>query len=489
MAPILPPASTDRARRHAGTAVFRCDAGPGIGAGHVHRCLAIAAALARLGWRCRFVVGPDTPSAVPALAADAHPVTAVADAAAEHAALFAAGADLLVLDHYGRDAAFSGPWRRGGMRVLALDDAPARAQDCDILLDATPGRVPSDYAGLLPPDCRAMLGPAFAPLHADFRRLRGPTLARRSTEVRRVLVAVGGADGTAATASAARAAASALPDAAIDVVAGGGAPSLAGIRDAVATIGPRCRLHVDTPRMAELIAAADLAVGAAGVSAWERCALGLPALVFSAAANQKANAAALAATGAAEVLGTPEAWNADGLAARIAALAGDATRLRSMSAAAAVLTDGAGALRAALALAGEIALADGGIVALRPAGEADTEMLLSWQAEPGARRFARDPTVPDAEAHARWFAHRLADAAGLTAVVTVDRAGAGTVRLDIHPHGREVAVMVGAAWRGRGVATAALALLRRAAPRLDLWAEILPGNAASQRLFASAGYR
>src|SRR3546814_14309395 len=41
------------------TAVFRCDASPRIGAGHVYRFMALADALVRLGWHCRFLVGPE----------------------------------------------------------------------------------------------------------------------------------------------------------------------------------------------------------------------------------------------------------------------------------------------------------------------------------------------------------------------------------------------------------------------------------------------
>ena len=35
--------------------VFRADAGPGIGAGHVMRCLAFAEVLSDMGWSARFV--------------------------------------------------------------------------------------------------------------------------------------------------------------------------------------------------------------------------------------------------------------------------------------------------------------------------------------------------------------------------------------------------------------------------------------------------
>src|SRR5690606_37517646 len=51
----------------AGTVLFRCDAGPGLGAGHAYRCLAVAEAFRSLGWRCTVATRPGTLEAVPAL--------------------------------------------------------------------------------------------------------------------------------------------------------------------------------------------------------------------------------------------------------------------------------------------------------------------------------------------------------------------------------------------------------------------------------------
>ena len=49
--------------------------------------------------------------------------------------------------------------------------------------------------------------------------------------------------------------------------------------------------------MAELMAAADLAIGAGGSTTWERCCLGLPALSICVADNQGRQVADAAAAG------------------------------------------------------------------------------------------------------------------------------------------------------------------------------------------------
>src|SRR3546814_7838550 len=81
-------------------------------------------------------------------------LTTTGDPADEIAALTQGPADLLVVDHYGRDAAYETACRQACRRILAIDDAPGRRHDCDILLDPTPGRSAADYAGLIPPTDR-----------------------------------------------------------------------------------------------------------------------------------------------------------------------------------------------------------------------------------------------------------------------------------------------------------------------------------------------
>jgi spore coat polysaccharide biosynthesis predicted glycosyltransferase SpsG len=136
----------------------------------------------------------------------------------------------------------------------------------------------------------------------------------------------------------------------VDVVAGSIMPGLVELRRRIAGMHNDVELHVDTEDMAVLMARADMAIGAAGVTAWERCALGLPTLIVIAADNQRANAAALAERGAAQVLG----WHADisgeAIARGIGELCSDPSRRERMSRAAIGMCDGRGTARLAEAM-------------------------------------------------------------------------------------------------------------------------------------------
>lgn len=334
-------------------AVFRFDAGPTLGAGHAARCLTLADGLAAAGWDIAFAVGPGTVEVAPAL--KGRVCHALAAAPAEEAAEMGSRVgpcDLLVVDHYGRDAEFERACRAFAKRVLVIDDLADRPHDCDWLLDPTLGRQAANYAPLMPKGCRLLLGPDHALLDPRFAMLRPESLSRRRRLKGpvRLLVSFGGTDPHDLSARALDAAARASLPVSIDVVLGTGASGAETVRAAAARLGGRAMVAVGVTDMPARMAAADLALGAAGGTSWERCCLGLPALVVIVADNQRLIAAALAEAGAAEVLGDHADVDAAAIAAALSRLCADPARLAAMSARAAAVCDGLGVRRVVQAL-------------------------------------------------------------------------------------------------------------------------------------------
>ncbi len=299
------------------------------------RCLALADGLARAGWCCRFWVAPGTLETVPALARSDHEVVSES-APHQHV-------QLLVVDHYGLDAAFEAACRPWARHILAIDDLADRWHDCDMLLDQTLGRTVADYRELTPSHCIQLLGPQHALLRPDFARLRRESLARRHGNVERILVSLGGSDPRDMTGLALDALERAGFDAAVDVVLGSASPNCAAVASRLQD-RPRTRLHTDTSNMAQLMAAADIAVGAAGATSWERCTVGLPCAMVVTADNQRLIARALNDAGAAVLVGDWTDATATGLAAALRGIA-DPRRLQAMAAAAAGVCDGIGVAR------------------------------------------------------------------------------------------------------------------------------------------------
>lgn len=340
----------------------RADAGPALGSGHLMRCLTLAAALRQRGAQVHFVCRGGIGNLGGRIMADGHglslldeTLTPAQDALHSRVALAEAwpGAvcDLLLVDHYGLGAGWEQALRPACRHLAAIDDLADRAHDVDLLLDQNLGRAAHDYAALLPATAVRMVGPHFALLRPEFAAARAASLARRANGGwRHLLISLGGADPHQGTLRCLQALAGCPlpPGVLVTVVLG----ALAATRPAIQALLPglpfATRLLVDVADMSGPLADADIAIGAAGGSAWERCCLGLPSLLLVLADNQRPGTQALDAAGAALSLG-----GISELAARVPAALQQLDqpgRLHAMSAAAAAITDGQGAARVADAL-------------------------------------------------------------------------------------------------------------------------------------------
>jgi UDP-2,4-diacetamido-2,4,6-trideoxy-beta-L-altropyranose hydrolase len=261
--------------------LFRADATADLGGGHVMRCLALAGALAARGAECAFACNRDAAAFAPALARSGWPVLEAAGPRDLPLPRDWTAADALVLDLYADDPALDDDLARLPFARLALEDRTGQARRADLILDIGGALDPAAQEG------RVLQGPDYALLRPDFARLREASLARRAQgRLARVLIAMGLTDLAGISGRLAVAALTALPDAVIEVVLGPTASSRPEL-ERLAAREPRLRLAIDVDDMAERMAASDLAIGAAGVSALERCALGLPSLVIVLAANQR----------------------------------------------------------------------------------------------------------------------------------------------------------------------------------------------------------
>ncbi len=355
------------------TVVFRADAGLHIGTGHLMRCLTLAGALRAEGTESVFVTRTHAGSMFHAIEAEGYRVVTLPgntgqpygshpappahadwlkanwrlDSAATRAVVEAEQAEWLVVDHYALDAAWEEIARPEGVRLMAIDDLADRPHIADNLLDQNAGRQTADYDGLLSPRCILMLGPAHSLLRPEFALLRPEALARREDLdcPKSLLITLGGIDKDNATGLVLKAlvASNAALEMRITVVMGNSAPHLEAVRTLAAMMPMHTDIAVGVSDMAALMARVDLCIGAAGSTAWERCALGLPTLQVVLAENQAAAARNMADTGASIALPSPYTPEfADVLAAGLQDLS-HAHAYRQMARAAAKLTDGAGA--------------------------------------------------------------------------------------------------------------------------------------------------
>lgn len=494
--------------------VFRTDASRVIGSGHVMRCLTLAESLRQGGVGATFICRPHagnlndllrargfevaelstprTGSAAPGEPAHAAWVGADwRDDARETCAVIGRRGrrpDWLAVDHYGLDERWEAELRREAAGIFAIDDLADRRHDCDLLLDQNLVEgIATRYTGKLPERCSTMLGPRYAllqPVYAELQRQLTP----RTGAVRRVCISFGAADVHGVTRLALRALLDLnIRDLQIDVLADG-AEGAALHADAAGRAG--VRLHERLPTLAHLLAEADLAIGAAGATSWERLCLGVPSVVITLADNQRPVAAALAKRGLIDWLGHydevgPAALQ-DALARRIAAGADT-----ECSRAGRALVDGAGARRVRAALV----VSAGTPLAVRPAVDADEELLLEWANDPVTRRNSFDRGVIGADEHHRWLRDKMSAGGNclLLLVETQDGVPLATARFERIEGGWWINYTVAPPYRARGLGTRvlelALATLTRAHPEAScVRARVMATNEPSRRIFKRLGF-
>lgn len=487
----------------------RVDASVQIGTGHFMRCLTLADGLRRRGVQVRFVsrelpthlrdmllergmeFAPLSNIAGVELGVDlahAHWLKAsqIQDAADTAKALSEHCWDWLVVDHYALDSRWESALRGTAKRIIAIDDLADREHDCDILLDQNfYFDMQERYLGKVPQHCRLLLGPRHALLREEFRVLR-KQVAVRGGPIRRLLVFFGGMDVGNDTGTAIEALS--IIDTSgmhVDVVIGVNHPSIEQIKNACGRNGFEC--HIQTTRMAELMAAADLAIGAGGVATWERCCLGLPALAVSTADNQKKQLEDAARAG---LVCVPDISLEDGtvLAGHISALLANPNLREHMSRHAMAAVEGLGVsfVISAMGVNG---------IEMRVACQADSENLFQWRNHPSIRAVSRNPAEIAWQDHQRWLDAVLNDGRRILLIGHLSGVPAGVVRFDMDEDGEaEVSIYVVPEMLSRGLGAELLRsaedwLAANVRGYLRIRAHVLGENIRSQRLFSDAGYR
>jgi RimJ/RimL family protein N-acetyltransferase len=126
---------------------------------------------------------------------------------------------------------------------------------------------------------------------------------------------------------------------------------------------------------------------------------------------------------------------------------------------------------------------------LRPAREADCDLLFDWVNTPEARAAALAGSEPIAyETHVAWYQERMADAGCRIWIIESGADRLGMVRLQQHDQGVVISIFVTHAARRKGVAAWAIegALADTGAGRAV--ARVRTDNKASQHLFESLGF-
>jgi UDP-2,4-diacetamido-2,4,6-trideoxy-beta-L-altropyranose hydrolase len=496
---------------------FRTDASNQIGTGHFMRCLTLATALKAHGVRIRFV-SRNLPEYLRNMLAEknmefaalsneatmsptcdlAHSnwldASQAMDAQATVNALSDQPWDWLVVDHYALDSRWESALRVSTKKIMVIDDIADRQHDCDVLLDQNfYVDMQTRYTNKVPTHCQQLLGPHYALLRDEFQILR-ENVKPRTGLVKNILVFFGGIDAGNYTGLAIKILAE-LPTKSfkVDVVIGTQHPNRTEIETNCTAQGFVC--HVQTDRMAELMATADLAIGAGGSATWERCCLGLPALSICVASNQQRQIADAAEEG---LLYAP---SSDGdlvvvLKRHVTALLENAPLLKMISNTAMRAVDGRGALRVIRKLGyTDTGQSSASNITVRLAVADDAALVWPWRNNESTRRYFFDSSPVSLDAHLEWWSQSLSDLKRVLLLGKLDGKEVGVIRYDlVDSRHAKVSIYLNPEMTGRGLGECLLRsaqnwLLQNHPEVKTISAEIMAKNIASLRVFLAAGFQ
>ncbi|MEO8157948.1 MAG: UDP-2,4-diacetamido-2,4,6-trideoxy-beta-L-altropyranose hydrolase [Betaproteobacteria bacterium] len=394
--------------------------------------------------------------------------------------------DWLIVDHYGIDHRWEERLKVSGRRIMVIDDMAIQKHACDVLLNQNLMHGSQDrYRSLMPENCRLLVGPRYALLRKEFRNAR-ISLNRRREKVRNLLVFLGGGDPDGVTLRVLKAVDGLRsPELQVTTVLGAANPHRESLQSLYGQHSGY-KIIFQAANMAELMMEADLAIGAGGISTWERSSLGLPAIVIAIAENQVEVSKAAAEAGACFYLGASTNVSDEDIAAGLRVMIGNASLRKSISTVCVDLVDGLGCERVARELLQEQ-------VRVRPARDDDAEKVFSWRNAVETRRYSHDPRPLSLESHLKWFRNALADEKRVLLIGEGQGGSVGVLRYDLGPGTATVSVYLDPLQQGRGFAPALLLegqrWLQMSRPEiLRLRAQVQPNNLASRRAFAKAGF-
>jgi spore coat polysaccharide biosynthesis protein SpsF len=330
------------------SALFRCDASPTIGLGHLVRCLALADELREKHDVAVSFAMRASPLASEMVKRRSYPILQAPDGvvfdqeAWLRDCIVKSGAQTLVVDV--RDdlsqAALNALAGKGTM-IAVLDDQSDRRWAADLAFyPPVPQVLRVDWSGFRG---RLCVGWEWVVLRAQFAESIPPRYNAKCS----LLIAMGGSDPAGLTLKAVRAVDRMDGDFESVIIVGAGFCHQHSLRELLGQTRRRFTVREDVSEMSAAMAHADLAVCSFGMTSYELAAMGVPAVCVCLTEDHAQSASALVSAGMAISVGIDDQDTETRLAAAVEGLLVDKNTRAQMSARARELVDGRGAKRIA----------------------------------------------------------------------------------------------------------------------------------------------
>ena len=186
--------------------------------------------------------------------------------------------NILIIDNYQLSKKWETYVKPFVHKLIAIDDLPNRSHNCDLLIDQNlHTKVNGLYKGLIPSNCIKLIGPKFSMIRKKFRMLK-KSVKPRTFPIKKILVSFGGSDTENQTLIALNSIKKMNRKIDVDVVVGKANKCKKTLK-IFCNRNNHFTYHEQIDNIADLMLSSDLSIGSSGSTTWERCILGLPAIV------------------------------------------------------------------------------------------------------------------------------------------------------------------------------------------------------------------
>ena len=428
--------------------VFRADASPQIGTGHIMRCLALGQIFRKVGEGSVFVMCQITPSIRVRLESEGFGIKVLNcipgsadDVEQTLLVLKDVSASWIVLDGYNFNAAYQLTIKDSGKNLLFIDDNGCVSHYyADVVLNQNIHASEKLYSKR-EPNTTLLLGTRYALLREEFLMWQGwkrqiPAIAQN------MLVTLGGSDPENVTKK--------IYDAIIQlefnqlnviIVAANNQYS-----DQMKFLIEKSKVNIslksNVEKMSDLMAWADIAISAGGTSTWELAFMGVPMITVAIADNQCHIVEELSKDRVAVNAGWHKDITPSMIAEKISELICDPKKRSEMSQRSQALVDGNGADRVLKALKSVSSSKTIDSLQLRRVQEGDEDFLWRLANDPDVRSASFSTKMIPWEDHIRWFRKQLNDPSCIFFIATCENIPVGQVRFEMKDEEATISISV-----------------------------------------------
>lgn len=473
--------------------IIRADASCEIGTGHVMRCLALGQAWQDRGGTVTVITASNSHDLAERVRAEGMDwVVISAKSGSDNDARFTGrhakntGAVWVVVDGYHFSDSYLGIIKDSGIKILAIDDNGYKTlHHADIILNQNVYASCDMYLNHKPTQT-LLLGTTYALIRREFLH-KGRAVRQEPEIAKKILVTLGGSDPENATQK--------VIEAIRDITGpeGSTAVIITGYNNPhfdalVAATGNSLGIQLIRPTddMSGLMAWSDMAVIAAGSTAWEMAFMGVPFLTLVIAENQMPVAEGLEKLGAAVNMGWSRLITPESLGSTIRTVMQSRDLRQALSDRVRMLVDGEGAARVIMHLCDEK-------IRVRPVRREDYMLLWEWANDHSVRGMSFNQNPIPLGDHLAWFDKKYSDRACFQYIaVNKEEVPVGQIRFEVQDNKALVDVSVDRALRDKGLGSeiirGGIQMLLAEKPGIPVYAQVKLENVTSVRAFKKAGF-